>query len=49
MTEEELAKELGVKLRQLRAFNSRDKYKDVDKEIALALINLYCATVWEFG
>jgi len=48
MTEEELAKELGVTLKQLKAFNSCDKYGNVDKKIALALITLYCETSWEF-
>jgi len=49
MTEEALAKELEVKLWQLKAYNSRDECKDRDKKIALALINLYCDTSWEFG
>jgi hypothetical protein len=49
MTEAELAKELGVKLWQLKAYNLRDECKDRDKKIALALIGLYCDTSWEFG
>jgi ATP-dependent DNA ligase len=49
MTIEELAKELGVKPKKLRSFNSADQYARIDSKIPRTLIDIYCNTAWEHG